>query len=60
VANELRGKTWDARFTWVTEVKDQGNKMFKEEKYELAIDTYMRALCGMDFSSYETLDDKKA
>lgn len=53
VANELRGKTWDDRFAWITDIKDRGNKLFKEEKYDSAIDTYMRSLCGMDFSSYD-------
>ena len=52
VANELRGKSWDERYQWVGEAKERGNKKFKEEKYEAAIDEYMRALCGMDFTSY--------
>ena len=60
VANELRGTNWDARTEWVNKVKDQGNVKFKEERYEEAIDSYMRALCGMDFSSYEHLQDAKA
>ena len=54
VANELRGKSWDARFQWVSEIKEKGNKLFKEDKYDEAIDIYMKALCGMDFTSYET------
>lgn len=28
VANELRGKSWDERFAWITAVKDRGNKLF--------------------------------
>lgn len=55
VANELRGKTWDARFQWVSEAKEGGNQLFKTEKYDEAIDAYMRALCGLDFSSYDLL-----
>jgi hypothetical protein len=31
---ELEGKTWDERFEWVTKLKDEGNKFFKEAKYE--------------------------
>ena len=50
VANELRGTTWEARSQWVNKVKEQGNQLFKEEKYTEAIDVYMKALCGMDFS----------
>jgi hypothetical protein len=57
VANDLRGKNWETRYSWITDVKMQGNNLFKEEKYEVAIDTYMKALCGMDFSSYALLED---
>jgi hypothetical protein len=60
VANELRGSSWDNRVQWINKVKETGNQQFKEEKYNEAIDTYMRALCGMDFSSYEQLADAKA
>lgn len=59
VANELRGKTWDARFQWVSDAKDKGNKLFKDEKYDQAIDEYMRALCGLDFSSYDIPSEKE-
>lgn len=59
VANELRGKTWDQRFQWVSEVKEQGNKFFKLDLHDNAIDTYMKALCGMDFSSYDLLPSVK-
>jgi hypothetical protein len=60
VANELRGTTWEARTQWVNKVKEQGNQLFKEEKYGEAIDLYMKALCGMDFSQYDHLEDAKA
>ena len=50
VANELRGKSWDERYEWVVKVKEQGNVLFKGEKYSDAIDVYMKALCGMDFT----------
>jgi hypothetical protein len=33
--------------------------MVKEEKFEGAIDEYMRALCGMDFSSYSIKENAK-
>ena len=56
VANELRGKSYDDRFNWIMQVKDEGNKLFKEEKLDEAIDIYMKALCGLDFSSYEILE----
>ena len=55
VANELRGQSWDQRYEWVVKIKEQGNLLFKSEKYSDAIDVYMKALCGMDFSQYETL-----
>lgn len=59
VANEMRGKTWEQRFSWISGVKDTGNQLFKKEKYDEAIDTYMRALCGMDFSQYDHLPNKQ-
>lgn len=60
VANELRGKSWDDRFAWILKVKDEGNLLFKGEKIAEAIDVYMKALCGMDFSSYDNGKDFKA
>jgi len=57
VANELRGKSWEERYQWINQAKEKGNKMVKEEKIEAAIDEYMRALCGMDFSSYSIKED---
>ena len=59
-ANELRETDWEAHTEWENRFKEQGNVKFKEERYEEAIDSYMRALCGMDFSSYEHLQDAKA
>lgn len=49
VAEELKGKSWDERFSWVNKVKDQGNQLFKDHKFEEAVDTYLKALCGLDF-----------
>jgi hypothetical protein len=40
-------------------VKEKGNLLVKEDKYEAAIDEYMRALCGMDFSSYSIKENAK-
>jgi tetratricopeptide (TPR) repeat protein len=57
VANELRGKSWEERYQWINQAKEKGNKMVKEDKIEAAIDEYMRALCGMDFSSYSIKED---
>ena len=59
VANELSGKNWDERYQWISQAKEKGNKLFKEEKHDSAIDEYMRALCGMDFSKYEDFADKQ-
>ena len=60
VANELRGKSWDERYAWILKIKDEGNVLFKAEKIAEAIDVYMKALCGMDFSSYDHGKDFKA
>lgn len=60
VANQLRGRTWDDRTSWINKMKDVGNLQFKSEKYDEAIETYMKALCGMDFSQYQPLEDAKA
>jgi hypothetical protein len=40
-------------------VKEKGNLLVKDEKYEGAIDEYMRALCGMDFTSYSIKENAK-
>ena len=55
----MRGKSWDDRYQWICQAKEKGNAMVKEEKFEAAIDEYMRALCAMDFSKYEDAGDKQ-
>lgn len=55
----MRGKSWDDRYQWISQAKEKGNAMVKEEKFEAAIDEYMRALCAMDFSKYEDAGDKQ-
>ena len=31
-------------------MKEQGNSFFKEQAYDEAIDTYIKALCGFEFN----------
>lgn len=34
VAEELKDKSWDERFDWITSIKDEGNKFVKTCEYE--------------------------
>lgn len=34
-------------------MKDQGNQLYKDANYDEAIDTYIKALCGLQFRKKE-------
>ncbi len=42
-----KNSPWESRFEWVTQTKEEGNTLFKEGRYEEAIDIYLRAYCGI-------------
>lgn len=49
VAEELKDASWDQRFAWIMKVKEEGNALVQQKDYEKSIDTYLKALCGLDF-----------
>lgn len=49
VAQELKGKGWQERYDWICTIKDEGNQLYKKGSLDQAIDTYLKALCGLDF-----------
>ncbi|CDW76411.1 tpr domain containing protein [Stylonychia lemnae] len=53
VAIELSGKNWEEKYEWVNNQREEGNKIFKKGIYDQAIDTYLKALCGMDFGKQD-------
>jgi hypothetical protein len=52
-ANELKDATYEKRCAWILVKKDEGNTLFKDDKFLEATDKYMLSLCGFGF-------DKKA
>jgi tetratricopeptide (TPR) repeat protein len=54
-------KAWEARFDWVNAEKDKGNALFKDGRYEEAIDQYLRAYSGIaGFSEKQKPDDQES
>eukprot|EP00347_Sterkiella_histriomuscorum_P022036 403331911 len=56
VAAIIKGKSWDEQYDWVQSQKEEGNKLYKVEVFDQAIDAYMKALCGLDFGKDQTED----
>ena len=46
---ELREATFEKRFSWIEEKKEEGNTDFKKKNFEAAIDSYLASLCGFAF-----------
>lgn len=46
----LKDHSYEQRCNWISDMKESGNTQFKESNYDLAIETYMRALCGFEFN----------
>ena len=44
-------QTFTERCKWVESQRQQGNSLFKQEKFPEAIDEYMKCLCALDFKS---------
>lgn len=51
IASEVAMQTFAQRVKWIEERRQVGNNLFKESKYEEALNTYMTALCALDFKS---------
>ena len=57
----LKGYSYDERVKWITDKKEEANVLFKQQKHEQAVDTYMQALCGFNFKQkkYGKLSQKQ-
>ena len=53
VAGEIQGQSFTKRLEWIEEQKKKGNELFAAADFENAISQYIKALCGMDFKSFE-------
>ena len=49
IETKLKDYTYDDRVKWITDKKEEANAIFKQQKHEEAIDTYIQALCGFNF-----------
>lgn len=45
----LKDSTYEHRCAWILEKKEEGNALYKEKKFDLAIDKYLFSLCGFGF-----------
>lgn len=50
IEGKLKDYTYEQRVKWITDMKEQANVLFKQQKHEDAVDTYMQALCGFNFN----------
>ena len=55
---ELKDATYEKRWKWIEDKKQDGNDYYKEQKYEDAIDTYLACLCGFEFGKSISNDQK--
>ena len=51
VANECSGQSFTERIKWISEKRQEGNKLYKENKYEDALNLYITTLCALDFKT---------
>jgi hypothetical protein len=56
----LKGYTFEQRYDWINNKKEEGNKHFKAKEYDKAIEVYTSALCGFDFGNNLNEDDKES
>mmetsp|Transcript_31588 Transcript_31588/g.48285 ORF Transcript_31588/g.48285 Transcript_31588/m.48285 type:complete len:165 (+) Transcript_31588:164-658(+) len=58
-ANELKGTSFEERWQWVEQCKDQGNVEYKKQNFAEAMDKYIKSLCGLEFGKDATEDQKR-
>jgi len=49
----IKDYTLEDRIQWITDKKDEGSLLFKNQEWQDAIDVWMKALCGFEFSKYK-------
>ena len=53
VGSTLQNSSFEERYEWISQKKQEGSAQFSDKKYLEAIDTWMQALCAYDFSKYK-------
>lgn len=51
VTEAIYAQTFKERINWIESQRKKGNELFKQEKFEEALDEYMKCLCALDFKS---------
>jgi tetratricopeptide (TPR) repeat protein len=51
VAAECASQTFQQRIQWIENKRQQGNNLFRENKLEDALNTYLMTLCALDFKT---------
>ena len=49
IQSELKDASFDQRFKWISERKNQGNEFFRNGNFEKANEIYIEALSGLGF-----------
>ena len=57
--SELEGKNWEERYDWILKQKEEGNKLYKAQSHQEALDVYLKSLCGFDFGSDQTREQQE-
>ena len=57
-AAELKDASFDERWKWVVDRKEEGNNEYKNKEFEGALDGYLLALCGLGFDKSITQEQK--
>lgn len=60
VMNQLKGATYDERCEWILNQKATGNELYKNQKYDEAMDAYLKSLCGFAFEKKEMTEEQIA
>ena len=51
VANECANQKFTERIKWINDQRQEGNRLYKEQNYEGALNVYITALCALDFTT---------
>lgn len=50
---QIKDYSLNERIQWINDKKDEGSQLFKNQEWQEAIDVWMKALCGFEFSKYK-------
>ena len=51
VATECANQTFTQRIQWIETTRKKGNDLYRDGKYEEALNVYMTVLCALDFKT---------